>query len=229
MNQLHSEVQVASAVRVAASEAAVKVVAPRLVVVMREPEEEVVLAGRILELARARSLPVVLVGVARDPAKEATLRRSLVTIAAFIREATAYAGRSLNPGASTGSPEIQIECGRDWMNGLRSLLRRGDVLACYSEDRAGILERPLNDILCSGLNMPVYTFAGLTAPKSPRQNRWTQMASWVASLASIGGFLMLGARIVIAVQGWLQSVLLLVALLVEVAVVWFVNSLIAQI
>ncbi len=229
MNQLHSDVEVPSVVRVARGEPFTKVTAPRLVVVIREPEEEVLLAGRILELARERCLSVLLVGVSRDAAKEAGLRRSLVTIAAFLREANAYAGRSLSMDASIASPEVQIECGRDWMNKLRSLLRPGDMLACYSEDKAGILERPLNDILSSGLNMPVYTFAGLTAPQSPRQNRWTQIASWAASLASIGGFLMLGARIVIAVQGWLQSVLLLVALLVEVAVVWFINSLIAQI
>lgn len=217
MNQI-PDLQIESVAPVSAREMALTPTSPRLVVVIREAEEEAVLAGRIQELARQRCLSVLLVGIARDAASEAALRRSLVTIAAFLKA---------NSHAS--APEIRIEQGRDWISKVRAVLTPGDTLACYSEQKAGILERPLSDTLATGLNMPVYTFAGLRGDGIRRQTMLAQIVSWAGSLASIGAFVLLQARIVMAVQGWLQSVLLLGTLLAEVGVVWLVNSLIAQV
>ena len=228
MNQLHSDLQATVVAPVPSSVSSPATSSPRLVVVMREAEEEALLAGRIHELAQARRLPVMLVGIARDPAVEAELRRSLVTIAAFLTEADAHAGLALRRSAPARAPEIQIECGRDWMNKIRTLLRSGDMLACYSEQTTGMLERPLSDVLSGGLNMPIYMFAGLRTERPRRRNVLAQAASWTGSLASIGGFLFLQARIVTMVQGWVQSVLLLVTLLAEVGVVWVVNSVSGQ-
>lgn len=103
------------------------------------------------------------------------------------------------------------------------------MLACYSEEETGVFERPLSDILSTRLRMPIYAFAGLRAEQGHRQSRLAQAASWAGSLASIGGFLVLQARIVTTIQGWPQSVLMLAALAAEVAVIWLVNSLIGQI
>lgn len=191
---------------------------PRLVVVMRQVEEEALLAGRIQEVARQRGLSVLLLGVARDAASEAALRRSLVTIAAF-----------LEANSRACAPEIRIEQGRDWISKVRAILAPGDMLACYSEGRAGMLERPLSDVLASGLSMPVYTFAGLRGEGGRRPSILAQVVSWAGSLGSIGAFMLLQARIVIGIQGWPQSVLLLITLLAEVGTVWLVNSLSAQI
>ncbi len=228
MNQLHSDVQIQPVAPVTTYDVTRSAGGSRLVVVVREAEEEALLAGRIEELARARGLPVLLVGVARDASAEATLRRSLVTISAFLREADAYARPALRGRDATMAPEIRIECGRDWLGKVRAMLRPGDVLACYSEEQTGVFERPLSDILSAGLGTPIYTFAGLRAEQGHRQSRLAQAASWAGSLASIGGFLVLQAYIVTAVQGWIQSVLMLAALAAEVGVVWLVNSLMSQ-
>lgn len=229
MNQLHSDMQIESVAPARTYSVAGSTDSARLVVVIREAEEEALLAGRIQELARARGLPVLLVGIARDASAEATLRRSLVTIAAFLREANTVAGRSLRGSNAAMAPDIHVECGRDWLSKLRTLLRAGDMLACYSEEEAGVFERPLSDILSTRLRMPIYAFAGLRAEQGHRQSRLAQAASWAGSLASIGGFLVLQARIVTTIQGWPQSVLMLAALAAEVAVIWLVNSLIGQI
>lgn len=217
MNQLHSAVQAPAETHVANYAIPPAKNRPRLVVVIREVEEEALLAGRIRELARARGLPVLLLGVARDSSTEAKLKRGLITIAAFLREGSAHAG----------TPEIQMEHGRDWMNRVTALLQPGDMLACYAEQQTAMFERPLSDLLSRGLNIPIYTFEGAGAERTS-QNRLAQAASWAGSLACIGAFLVLQARIVLAFQGWLQSALMLVALLAEVGSVWFVNSLSAQ-
>ncbi len=229
MNQLHSDMQIESVAPARTYNVAGSTGSARLVVVIREADEEALLAGRIQELARARGLPVLLVGIARDASAEATLRRSLVTIAAFLREANTVAGRSLRGSNAAMEPDVHIECGRDWLSKVRAMLRPGDVLACYSEEQTGVFERPLSDILSAGSGMPIYAFSGLRAEQGRRQSRLAQASSWAGSLASIGGFLLLQARIVTTVGGWLQSVLMLATLAAEVAVVWLVNSLIGQI
>ena len=229
MNQLHSELRTASVTPLASCRSTISTSSPRLVVVIRQVEEDVLLAGRIRELARERSLPVLLVGIAPDASREAELRRSLITIAAFLREGDSRKDLGLHRAAESSTAEIQIEHGRDWLSKVRALLQPDDVLACYSEQQSSFLERPLSDVLSCGLNLPIYTFAGLQADQLRGRKALIQAASWTGSLVSIAAFLILQARIVMAVQGWLQSTLLLIALLAEVGVVWFVNSLIAQI
>jgi hypothetical protein len=184
---------------------------------MRETQGEALLAGRIQELARARGLSVLLLGVAHNPAMEAELRRGLITIAAFLEEGSRHVYR----------PEIQVKCGGDWPSQIGALLRPGDLLACYADGRSSVFERPLSDTLSRALDVPIYTFQGPGAERAP-QNRLAQAASWMGSLACIGGFVLLQARIVTTFQGWLQSVLMLIALGAEVGSLWFVNSLSGQ-
>ena len=92
MNQLHSAVQAPAETHVANYAIPPAKNRPRLVVVIREVEEEALLAGRIQELARARGLPVLLLGVARDSSTEAKLKRGLITIAAFLRDVLGFQG-----------------------------------------------------------------------------------------------------------------------------------------
>lgn len=216
MNQLRSDVQVPVSAPMTRYPASATAGRSRLVVVIRDVQEEALLAGRIQEQARARGLPVFLLGIAREPAMEAQVRRSLVTIAAFLQEGNRHAGQL----------EIQVECGRDWLNHISALVRPGDLVACYA-DGSSVFGRSLSDTLSRALNVPIYTFQGPGAERTPH-NTLAQLASWVGSLACIGGFLLLQARIVLAFQGTLQSVLMLLALGAEVGSIWLVNSLSGQ-
>ncbi len=227
MNQVHSDLQVSSGSRLATGPDLQASNAQRLVVVIRDVEEEGLLAGRILELAQPRGLAILLLGIVRDSSREADLRRKLVTIAAFLDGGNSRAALSVRGRGSARAPEIRIEHGKDWMAAVRFLLQPGDMLACYSEQRGGVPERPLSDLLAWGLDMPIYIFAGLESPNSKGNNWLSQAASWLSSLASIGIFLLIQAGIVTDVQGWLQSALLLVVLVAEVGVLWFLNSLLA--
>ncbi len=226
MNEIDSAVQVSSAPRAATPQQSLQD-CQRLVVITREAEEEGLIASRILSLAEPRGLSIMLVGIASDPANEAGLRRKLVTVAAFLNERgpRTAAMRAASPAKPV---EIQMQRGRDWVAGVRSLVRPGDTVACFADEAVGLLDRPLSDTLAWALNIPIYTFTGLRVQQHNRQNIIAQAASWVSSIASIGGFFALQARIVIAVQGTMQSVLLLVTLLAEVGIIWGLNSLFGE-
>jgi hypothetical protein len=200
---------------------------PRLLVVMFDAHEEAALAGRILALAGTRGLPVILVGIAPDPKGKQELRRKLVTIAAFLRGENS--NRSAHPQEyyAAFGVEILMEEGRDWLDKLRGQLQSNDLLACYAEQYVGTRRRPLSDVLSSNLNVPIYTFSGLL-PARDEESLLIRTASWLGSLGSIGGFLMLQWRIVAASQGPTQSVLLLLTLIAEVGVIWLLNSFLGQ-
>ncbi len=71
---------------------------------------------------------------------------------------------------------------------------------------------------------PVYVFADLRPERTDRRTRLTDLFGWLLSLGSVVAFCLVGARIVIETYGWLQTVLLLGALALEVGFIYFVNS-----
>lgn len=188
-----------------------------LVVVLQDVEQEAMLASRILELAQSRGLGVLLLGIVPDLSSkgDAELRRKLVRVAAFIKDA--LQGRL--------PVDIRMDGGQRWLDAVRYLVQPGDLLACCSDWSVGKLQRPLNDVLGAGLQMPVYVFGELGKTNIERKDLFSRVAGWVASLASVAAFCIVSAQIVLATQGLVQSILLLGALAVEIAVIYFVNSL----
>lgn len=199
---------------------------PRMVVVVEDATDSAWLARRTLELAQRRSAGILLLGIAPNPDTAAELRRQLVSVAAFIWQELERMDLSGALGMSLRAPEVRIEFGRDWLRGVMAQLRPGDTLACCSGQTVGARGRPLNDVLASSLDAPVYTFADPDSPRSdPKQALLSQLAAWVFSVLSIGGFLALQTLVVTQVQGWAQSALLLITVGMEVASIWLVNSL----
>ncbi len=201
------------------------VIASRLVVVMLEPDEEAMLAGRILTLAGEDCRNVLLVGICPDALRQTELRRRLVTIAAFLREQTLPGTTRTARSQEELCVEVRVEHGKDWIQRIRMTLQPGDMLACYEGQEAGGLRRQLCDVLSSNLEPPLYVFSQLAPPRSSRRTLLSQATSWLGSLAGIGTFFLLQVRIVTAIQGATQSILLLVTLFAEVGVIWIWNSL----
>ncbi len=189
--------------------------AKRLVVVLQDAEQEAVLASRILELARTRGLGVLLVGIVHEPENEAELRRKLIRIAAFIGDAR-QRGEAL-------PVEIRMLGGMGWLDSVRCLVQAGDEIACCADWNTGGMRKPLNDVLGGGLMQPVYVFADLRPERVSRRKRMTDLFGWLLSLASIVAFCLVAARIVVETYGWLQTVLLLGALALEVGSIYFIN------
>lgn len=218
MNRTYSDLQNPSRLDLTTTSDVSQANVRRLAMILFEVEEEALLARQILEMTGLRNLSVLLIGVALDPTDESRLRRRLARLAGFLRDQT----------NSATQVQIRMEAGRDWMGGIRRFLRPDDMLGCYSEQTVGALERPLCDVLSSNMNLPVYAFSGLRSPRQHRRNRLSQAVSWLGSLASLGGFFLIQARIVSQIQGWTQAVLLLLLLFAEAGLLWFLNSLLAQ-
>lgn len=80
------------------------------------------------------------------------------------------------------------------------------------------------DILSSKLNVPIYAITELEREPRNAESLPAKVISWLAPIASIGGFFLLQARIVAAVQGPMQGLLLLITLIGEVGLIWILNA-----
>jgi len=187
--------------------------APRLIVLF--PASESIspeLEHRIWEIARSLHLNVLLLSVTNDFDEESQLRRKLITMAAIIKD----------PNVST---DILIEHGTDWVRQVKKLWRKGDIVACYANQKVGIMRRTLDQILHSSLNMPVYILADVHPIKKSKSILLSQFFFWLGSLAIVGGFFWVEAKLVQLPQDWAHSALIYVCVLVEFAVISFWSSL----
>ncbi len=188
-------------------------VPPRLVIVISEVSEPATLARRILALTRAEAQMVVLLGVTALSEDEARLRRSLVAVEGFI--------------ASEGHRvELRTASGRQWTQGVAALCKPDDQLACYEEvDSTTSWRGPLSDLLVQTLQLPVRDLTDQVRPTPSKRTFLRPLAAWLGSIAVIGGFLFLQAKIVTTMQDWPQEVVLLLTLGPEVGLIWLWNSL----
>ena len=106
------------------------------------------LSHQIWEIARSRNLNVLLLSLSKDYREEAQLRRKLITLAAIIKD-------------SNVSTEIAIEYGKDWVKQVRKIWRTGDVLACYAGQKVGFMRKPLEQVLKSHLDAPIFLLADM--------------------------------------------------------------------
>jgi hypothetical protein len=189
--------------------------APRLIVLFPTSETDTPdLEHRIWEIARSLNLNVLLLGLTTDFAEEAQLRRKLITMAAVIKD----------PNVST---DILIEHGNDWVRQVRKIWQTGDVVACYAGQKVGLMRKPLDQILRSDLEATIYFLSDYKPTANPNSTFISQAASWVGSLAIIGGFLWAEVWIVQLPQDWAHTALIYVCVLVEFALIYLWNSLFA--
>lgn len=163
---------------------------------------------RIRELATTTGMQVKLLSLCKDTAQEPSLRRGLVTIASLLK----------GGGVST---EVTIEIGTNWLAAVRRIFQPGDMIVCLAEQRAGLLHRPLSQILESDLNAPVYILSGFCPRHLPESNWWSQVAAWAGSIAIIVGAFLLQIQITSVPQGWAQNILLIFSVIGEI---WLIAS-----
>jgi hypothetical protein len=168
---------------------------------------------QIWELANSTdSTSVQLLSLCKDILEEPGLRRSLATMCALIGEA----------GVSV---ETKVEVGTNWVEAIRRNHQRGDLVVCFAEQRTGLLQRPLSQILQSNLNVRVYILSGLDAQTLPRTNWFSQILAWSGSVGIIVGSFLLQARITLLPQDWAQTTLLIFSVIGEIWLIWVWNNL----
>jgi hypothetical protein len=185
----------------------------RLIVLMTEQECELAESPhQIWSWASGEGRHVLLLGLYLHEEDEARFRRLLVSMAAAIRD-------------SRLSAEFRLDAGDDWMEQVRAYWRPGDVLACFDRGDTGIGRLPLDQILRSGFEAPVYLLANGTAKRHPEANAGLNAVSVAGSIAVVAGFFLLQIRIVQLLHDWGQTALLALSVLIEMLLIWAWDSL----
>ena len=186
----------------------------RLLVLVPAYGDYSTMTRQIWELANANvGTRVQLLSLCEDPLAEPGLRRGLATMCALIRET----------GVST---ETRVEFAANWVDVIKRYHQRGDLVVCFSEQRAGLLQRPLSQILQANLNVPVYILSRIGA-QNPQTNWFSQILAWSGSIAVILGFFFLQVRITSLPEDWAQTTLLILSVVGEIWLIWIWNNLLS--
>ena len=184
----------------------------RLIVLVPDMESDYIPAiHRIWELANAQHASVLLLSLYKDRRQELSLRRGLITMCAMVQAGGLRA-------------EVNVERGTNWVDVVKRSYQTGDLIVCFAEQRAGLLHKPLSQILQSNLQIPVYILSGLYLPK-PKSKWLSQVMAWSGFLGIIIGFFVLQINIVQVSKDGLQSILLILSIIPEFWLIWAWNSL----
>lgn len=185
----------------------------RLLVLIPADVDYSAITRQIWELAKATtSTGIQLLSLCKDIIEEPSLRRGLATMCALIQEGGVPA-------------EAKVEIGADWVDMIKRNYQKGELVVCFAEQRAGLLQRPLSQILQSNLNIRVYILSGAGAQSKPRTNWFSQIMVWTGSVGIIVGSFLLQARITLLPQDWAQTTLLIFSVVGEIWLIWVWNNL----
>jgi hypothetical protein len=182
----------------------------RLIVLLPTDIDYSAATRQIWELTNATGMHVQLLGLCEERDQEPALRRTLVGMASLLQDSKICA-------------EAKVENGTNWMALVKSHYRPGDAIVCFTEQRTGLLNRPLSQVLESSFNATVYILSS-PAPQKIRSNALSQVSAWLGFIAIIIGFGLLQANIIQLPRGWLQGILLTLSLLPEFWLLWFWNA-----
>ena len=185
--------------------------ARRFVVLLPDLEWEFIPAiHRIWELADAQHAHVLLLSLSKDSRQELGLRRALIILCAMLQD-----GRI--------PVETKVENGTNWVDVVRSNYQTDDMIVCFAEHRAGLLQKPLSQILETNLSIPVYVVSGVYIPK-PKSNRLADVTAWLGSIGIIAGFGLLQVKMMQVPEGWVQTLLLIIGVISEIWLIWVWDS-----
>jgi hypothetical protein len=165
---------------------------------------------RIWDLANSQHARVLLISLCKDPKQAPSLRRALIILCAMVQD-----GRI--------PVETNVEIGTNWVDVIRRHYQVSDMIVCFAEQRAGLLQKPLSQILESNLGIPVYVVSGMHMSK-PKSNWLADVTAWLGSLGIIAGFGLLQIKIVQAANGWFQTLLLVLVSISEIGLIWVWDS-----
>lgn len=186
--------------------------AHRLIVLVPSLEVDlIVVTQRVWELANATGAHIKFISLCNDAAQEPSLRRELATMSAIVKDGNI-------------SAEAEVVSGRNWVEVVKTRRQAGDIVVCCAEQRAGLMQRPLSQILQSDLDMPLYILTGLYSQNVSHSNRLTQIFAWIGFIAIIAGFFLLQAKIDQLAKDW-TTVLQLLTTAIEFWLIWAWNNL----
>lgn len=184
----------------------------RLIVLIPSDTDYTAVTHRVWELANALESQILFISLCADESQESSIRRQLITIVAMVQDGKVCA-------------ESRVENGSNWVNAVRADLQDGDMIVCFAEQRAGLLRRPLGQILQANLNAPIYILSGLSPQRLSQPSWLSQMLGWAGSIGIIVVSFLLQIRIMSISENWAQSTLLILSMLGEIWLIWGWNNL----
>jgi len=186
--------------------------ARRLIVLVPSLEADLTaVTQRVWELANATGAHIKFISLCNDTLQEPSLRRRLATMSAMVKDGNV-------------SAESEVVAGKNWVEALKVRRQIGDMVVCCAEQRAGLMQRPLSQILQSDLDMPLYILSGLYPQNASHLNWLTQTIVWIGFIAIILGFFMLQIKIDQLAKDW-TIVFQLLTTAVEFWLIWVWNNL----
>ena len=166
----------------------------------------------IWEHASVTGMHVQLLGLCKDTADEPVLRRGLVIMASLLQDGNVPA-------------ELRIEHGISWLEAVKRTYQPGDRILCFVEQRAGLLHRPVSQILQSNLDASIYIMSHLSPRKLPQSNWLSQFMAWLGFAGIIVGSFLLQAKTTSLPQDWAQTTLMIFSVAGEIWFIWLWNNL----
>ncbi len=190
-----------------------RLVGRRLLVVVAGLDLDIPAAARrLLEVANAFQCRLLFLGVCADPTEEPGLQRQLVTLSALVRDADM-------------PYELHTVSGRDWLGAIQSQWRQGDVLVCFSGQRAGKNHLLIGTALQDKFSSTVYVLdIPLPSKDSPRPAWRSTVSAWTGSLLILLAFYWLQVTIDQSLVSWARTTLLALSIPTEIWLVWMWNS-----
>ncbi len=175
----------------------------RLVVLVPDLEWDYMPAiHRIWGLAAAQHAHVLLISLCKDPKQELSLRRALIILCAMLQDGTI-------------SVETNVEIGINWVDVVKRNYQAGDMIVCFAEHRAGLLQKPLTQILESNLTIPICVVSAVPIPK-PKSNWLGRLSMWLGLTGIIAGCGLLQIKIMQLSEGWSENALLILVVIFEI-------------
>jgi hypothetical protein len=184
----------------------------RLIVLVPADSDYATATRRIWELAIATGTRIQFLGLCKDAAQEPSLRRELVTMSALVQDGKV-------------STEATVEIGTSWVDVVKRNYQTGDMIVCFAEQRAGLLQRPLSQMLNSELDAPVYIITGLYGQKHLSWNWISQTLAWSGFIGIMIGFFWLQVEIDQLPRGVANITLLILSIPAEIWLIWVWNNL----
>lgn len=187
--------------------------AHRLIVLVPDADVDYAAATRrVWELATNMGARILFIGLCNHAAQESSLRRQLITMSAMAQD-------------SRVSAEAKVQFGTNWVDVVKSNWQAGDMIVCFAEQRAGLLYRPLSQILQSNLDIPLYILSGLYPQSPSRLNLLSIIPLWAGLISIVVISFLLQIRIIALPQDWAQTTLLILSVTVELWLIWAWNNL----
>jgi hypothetical protein len=189
----------------------------RMVVIVPAGElDERRLGLEIGKIALPGRMDIVFLALAFDPETDKALRRRLVSLTSFVED------RQIR--AST-----RLAFRESWVQAVKEIWQEGDLLVCIQGHRtaSSLLARTeLGQHLVSALGVPVYVLTAVQLSNEPiKWNHWREMLVWLSAIAVMVLFGFLQAFIVRNLQDSVSTSVLILSVVLEVLVLWKLNSL----